>query len=103
MRDLPCLDDYNEACEGCLLEKQHKLPFSTNNAWRAKDLLELINTNICGPMRTSSLNNNRYFILFIDDFSRMTWTTSLQKIQRSLKYSRSSKLLLRNKVRNILK
>jgi transposase InsO family protein len=24
-------------------------------------------------MRTPSLNNNRYFILFIDDFSRMTW------------------------------
>nr|KYP68962.1 Retrovirus-related Pol polyprotein from transposon TNT 1-94 [Cajanus cajan] len=41
--------------------------------WRAKNLLELIHTDICGPMRTSSLHNNRYFILFIDDFSRMTW------------------------------
>lgn len=24
-------------------------------------------------MRTSSLNNNKYFILFIDNYSRMTW------------------------------
>ncbi|RDX67381.1 hypothetical protein CR513_53756, partial [Mucuna pruriens] len=44
----------------------------TNKVWRAKDLLELVHTNICGPMRTPSLNNNRYFILFINDFSRMT-------------------------------
>nr|KYP33156.1 Retrovirus-related Pol polyprotein from transposon TNT 1-94 [Cajanus cajan] len=73
MRDLPCLKENSEACEGCLLGKQHRLPFSTGKAWRAKDLLELIHTNICGPMRTSSLHNNRYFILFIDDFSRMTW------------------------------
>jgi len=41
-------------------------------AWRAKDLLELIHTNVCGPMRRPSHHNNRYFILFIDDFSRMT-------------------------------
>nr|KYP71431.1 Retrovirus-related Pol polyprotein from transposon TNT 1-94 [Cajanus cajan] len=73
MRDLPCLKENTEACEGCLLGKQHRLSFSTGKAWRAKDLLELIHTNICGPMRTSSLHNNRYFILFIDDFSKMTW------------------------------
>lgn len=73
MRDFPCLKESNKACEGCLLGKQHRLPFPNDNAWRAKDLLELIHTDICGPMRTPSLENNRYFILFIDDFSRMTW------------------------------
>ena len=72
MKGLPCLDENNEACEACLLEKQYKLPFSTNKAWRTKDLLELIHTNICGLMRISSLNNNKYFILFIYDFSIMT-------------------------------
>nr|KYP43166.1 Retrovirus-related Pol polyprotein from transposon TNT 1-94 [Cajanus cajan] len=73
MRDLPCLKENSEACEGCLLGKQHRLQFSTSKARRAKDLLEMIHTDICGPMRTSSLHNNKYFILFIDDFSRMTW------------------------------
>ena len=24
-------------------------------------------------MRTPSLNDNRYFVVFVDDFSRMTW------------------------------
>lgn len=78
MRDLPNLKENNEACEGCLLDKQHQLPFSTNKAWRANDLLELIHTNVCGPMRTPSHTNNRYFNLFIDDFSRMTWVYFLK-------------------------
>jgi len=51
MRDLPCLKENNESCKGCLLGKQHRLPFSTDKAWRAKDLLELIHTDVCGPMR----------------------------------------------------
>nr|KYP39530.1 Retrovirus-related Pol polyprotein from transposon TNT 1-94 [Cajanus cajan] len=73
MRDFPTLKENNKACEGCLLGKQHRLVFSTRKAWRAKDMLELIHTDICRLMRTPSLYNNRYFILFIDDFSRMTW------------------------------
>jgi len=72
MRDLSYLKENNESCKGCLLDKQHRLPFSTDKAWRAKDLLELIHTDVCGPMRMPSHHNNRYFIVFIDDFSRMT-------------------------------
>ena len=73
MRDLPSIKENNEVCEGCLLGKQHRFTFSTSGAWRAKDLLELIHTDVCGPMRMPSHENNRFFILFIDDFSRMTW------------------------------
>ncbi|RZB68411.1 Retrovirus-related Pol polyprotein from transposon TNT 1-94 [Glycine soja] len=79
MRDLPSIKENNEMCEGCLLGKQHRFPFSTSGAWRAKDLLELIHTDVCGPMRTPSHGNNRYFILFIDDFSRMTWVYFLKE------------------------
>ncbi|MCI36864.1 copia-type polyprotein, partial [Trifolium medium] len=50
------------------------LPYlKERETWRTKDVLELIHTDVYGPMRTPSLNNNRYCILFIDDFSRMTW------------------------------
>ena len=78
MRDLPYLKKNNESCKGCLLGKQHRLPFLTDKAWRAKDLLELIHTDVCGPMRMPSHHNNRYFILFIDDFSKMTWVYFLK-------------------------
>ena len=32
-----------------------------------------MHTDVCGPMHTPSHAENRYFILFIDDFTRMTW------------------------------
>ncbi|GJR96510.1 retrotransposon protein, putative, ty1-copia subclass [Tanacetum coccineum] len=36
---------------------------------RAKDLLGLIHTDVCGPFRTVSREDDRYFITFTDDFS----------------------------------
>ncbi|CAJ2638092.1 unnamed protein product [Trifolium pratense] len=58
---------------GCMLGKHHRQPFPKGGAWRAKQVLELVHTDVCGPMNTLSHAKNRYFILFIDDFTRMTW------------------------------
>jgi len=35
--------------------------------------LELVHTDVCGPMNLSSVGGNKYFLTFIDDFSRKTW------------------------------
>ena len=35
--------------------------------------LELIHADICGPMRKNSPLGEEYYILFIDDFSKMCW------------------------------
>jgi len=35
--------------------------------------LELIHTDVCGPMNISSIRGNKYFLTFIDDFSKKTW------------------------------
>ena len=40
--------------------------------WRAKKKLELVYTDLCGPMSTESLSQNKYFMLFIDDLTRIT-------------------------------
>jgi hypothetical protein len=37
---------------------------------RSKNVLELIHTDICGPITLAALGNYRYFITFIDDYSR---------------------------------
>ncbi|KAJ1704767.1 hypothetical protein LUZ63_004546 [Rhynchospora breviuscula] len=60
-------------CEGCVYGKQIRLPFPKNQLMRAKRVLELVHTDLCGPMETESLGGSRYFLLFIDDFSRMSW------------------------------
>ena len=60
-------------CEGCVLGKHHRQPFPKEGSRRAKEVLELVHTDVCGPMSTLSHAQNRYFILFIDDLTRMTW------------------------------
>ncbi|KAM1263710.1 hypothetical protein ACFX2G_029301 [Malus domestica] len=37
---------------------------------RSKQVLEIIHTDICGPFPTPTIEGNKYFITFIDDFSR---------------------------------
>jgi hypothetical protein len=46
-----------------------KAPF-TGFPKRASDLLELVYTDVCGPMSTTARGGFQYFITFIDDFSR---------------------------------
>ncbi|CAL8990716.1 unnamed protein product [Prunus brigantina] len=58
MRDLPNIKEIHDVCEGCQLGKQHRQAFPSGKAWRAKALLELVHTDVCGPMRTPSLDNN---------------------------------------------
>lgn len=70
---LPTIEKKHGVCEGCLLGKHHRQPFPKEGARRAKEILELVHTDVCGPMNTLSHAQNRYFILFIDDLTCMTW------------------------------
>ena len=58
-----------ETCEACLLGKMTKSPFK-GSFERASDLLEIIHTDVCGPMSTTARGGFHYFITFTDDFSR---------------------------------
>ena len=58
-----------EECEPCLIGKMTKAPF-TGIGERATERLELIHSDVCGPMRTMARGGFYYFITFTDDFSR---------------------------------
>ena len=60
-------------CGVCQLGKQGRLPFLVTTAWRATEKLQFIHVDVCGAMKTTFLNGSRYFIIFIDDYSRMYW------------------------------
>lgn len=70
---LPYIKEMKGVCEGCAFGKQHRQSFPKGVSWRAKPKLELVHTDVCGPMENPSHAQNRYFILFIDDYTRMTW------------------------------
>ena len=51
---------------------------NTNNTFpksnrKAKGILDIIHSDICGPMQTTSLSGYSYYASFIDDYSRNTW------------------------------
>ena len=58
-----------ETCESCLSGKMTKSPF-TGKGERASGVLDLIHSDVCGPMTTHARGGFSYFITFIDDFSR---------------------------------
>ena len=53
--------------ESCIMGKLLKSPFSRHGK-RAKGILELIHSNVCGPMHVQARGGNHYFITFTDDF-----------------------------------
>ena len=58
-----------DTCEPCLMGKMTRTPFS-GTMERASDLLEIIHTDVCGPMSVSTRGGYRYFLTFTDDLSR---------------------------------
>jgi hypothetical protein len=49
--------------------KMTKTPFS-GTMEQANDLLEIIHTNVCGPMSVEAHGGYHYFLTFTDDLSR---------------------------------
>ena len=62
----------SEFCEGCAHGKQKRASFPKGKATRACEILEIVHSDVCGPMEENSLGGSRYFVTFIDDKSRFT-------------------------------
>ena len=56
-------------CESFLEGKMTKRPFSTKGN-KAQEPLELIHSDVYGPMTTQASGGYEYFVIFVDDYSR---------------------------------
>uniref|UniRef100_A0A803QJT0 Integrase catalytic domain-containing protein n=1 Tax=Cannabis sativa TaxID=3483 RepID=A0A803QJT0_CANSA len=64
-------------CNACQLGKSHTLPFPMSNG-RANQPLALIHTDLWGPSHIASKEGFKYYIIFVDDFSRFSWIYPLK-------------------------
>ncbi|KAJ3691762.1 hypothetical protein LUZ61_020926 [Rhynchospora tenuis] len=69
---LPCTSLSLETCNDCMIAKSHKLSFSSSSSCTTSPL-ELVHSDVWGPSPIVSKNNFRYYLIFVDDFSRFTW------------------------------
>lgn len=68
---LPSVEPVN-CCEGCVYDKQARQPFSSGRSLRAQQRLHLVHADVCGIMQSESHGGSNYFLLFVDDYTRMS-------------------------------
>ncbi|CAH2099085.1 unnamed protein product [Euphydryas editha] len=87
----------NLTCVTCLEGKQTRLPFKSSHS-RAIHLLETVHSDICGPMETTSIGGAKYFITFIDDFSKKVFVYFLKKKSEALEKFKEFKFQVENQL-----
>lgn len=91
---LPTLSMPKETCKGCLLSKQARKPFPTKSNFMAKGKLELVHGDLCGPITPMTPAGNKYFMLLVDDFSRMMWMFMIKTKDEALNVFKKFKALV---------
>ena len=62
----------NFGCVSCQLGKQPTLPFNTSESISTV-IFDLIHSDVWGPSSVFSICGFRYFVVFVDDYSRYSW------------------------------
>ena len=65
-------------CENCVYGKQNRVSFPSSGK-RTKHILELVHSDVFGPVKVASLGKSVYYVSFIDDLARNTWIYFLKK------------------------
>jgi hypothetical protein len=61
VRGLSSLDHVEQFCNVCMLMKQRRLPFPQQPSFRAKERLELMHGDLCGPVTPATPGGRLYF------------------------------------------
>ena len=70
---------------------------------RAKHILELVHSDVFGPLSVPSLGKFVYYVSFIDEFSRNTWIYFLKKKSEVFDRFKEFKALVENQTEKKIK
>lgn len=65
-------------CDACALGKQHRQPFPTSTSV-THDPLELMHTDLCGPMPVASLGGSNYYLALLDDYTNFSFVFPIRR------------------------
>jgi transposase InsO family protein len=77
VRGLPQIDHVDQVSNSCLAGKQKCATFLATAKYRALEKLELVNSDLCGPVTPATLGGKCYFLLLVDDVSLFMWIVLL--------------------------
>jgi hypothetical protein len=79
VRDIPRISKpVDIICKPCQYGKQMGVSLKTKE-YSTSNPLELVHRDLYDPLRTQTLKGEIYSMLFIDDYTRMTWVTFLKE------------------------
>jgi hypothetical protein len=87
--------EHQDVCRGCALGKFTKASFPSSDT-RSAGILDLVHTDVCGPMTHKSLSGCEYYLTFIDDYSRKTWIYFLKTKSEVFKRFQEFRALMEN-------
>ncbi|CAJ2647424.1 unnamed protein product [Trifolium pratense] len=96
---LPKLKQPKEECSNCMKGKQQRQNVPKKSSWRASTKLELVHSDICGPINPESNGRKRYFITFTDDLSRRTWIYFMNEKSEALAMFKKFKVMVENEAK----
>nr|GEY03445.1 retrovirus-related Pol polyprotein from transposon TNT 1-94 [Tanacetum cinerariifolium] len=78
VRGLPKLKfEKDHLCSACAMGKSTKKSHKPKSKDTNQEKLYLLHMDLCGPMRTESVNEKKYILVIVDDYSRFTWVKFL--------------------------
>uniref|UniRef100_A0A2N9J182 Integrase catalytic domain-containing protein n=1 Tax=Fagus sylvatica TaxID=28930 RepID=A0A2N9J182_FAGSY len=89
-------------CKHCLIGKMHRLPF-THSQFQSTQPLELVHSDVWGPAPVNSCNGYKYYLLFVDDFSRFSWLFLLKSKSEVLNTFKHFKATVENQLSKSIK
>ena len=72
----PSLPKGTDGCDICHYSKSTRLPFNLSLS-KSSEMFELVHSDVWGPF-SLSIDGFKYFVTFIDDFSKVTWVYLLK-------------------------
>src|ERR1043165_7930307 len=93
---IPSLEMPEKLCEGCLVRKQSRNSFISTMPMRSSCILEVVHSDVCGPFEEHTIGGNRYFVSFVDDFSRKFWIYVIQGKDEVFEIFKRFKILVEN-------
>ena len=88
--------------ENCVYGKKNQVSFPSG-AKKVNKILELVHSDVFGPVLVPSLGQSVYYVSFIDDFSRNTWIYFLRNKSEVFNRFKEFKALVENQTEKKIK
>ena len=87
-----------DVCEPCIKGKMSRKPFSKHADIKSCRPLELVHTDVCGPMETKSSGGSVYFVSFIHDYTRYAFLYFIREKSQVFEKFKAFEALATNQV-----